>query len=121
MEREESPDKNFWQNLNRSISYFLLDDPFEYQKLIDAILNAQKEGKILLIEIKVDPAPGVIQLLKEISHFGSFNLHDARGKIKENIKIFPGSILVIAKRDFIEKEISYPRFYDIFETAIILE
>ena len=84
------------------------------------LIKAQKEDKIFLLEIKADPNDKIIQVLKQICHFGQFNIHDKRGKLINTIKVEPGSIVVIAERDFINKEISYPRFYNIFDTALII-
>lgn len=106
-----------WEKLYSSTSYFLLDNAFEFQKVVNKFIETQKEGKILLLEMKVNPDPRLIQLLKEISEFGSFNLHDERGNLTNNLKVKPGSLVVIARRSFIEEGITYPRFYDIFSTA----
>lgn len=121
IENKNSFSKNFWQSLNKKIFYLQLNDlSHQYQKVKNAILKAQKQKRILLLEINVDLDPWVVQILREISHFGTFNLHDERGNFKETIEISPGSLIVIAKRDFIEKGISYPNFYNIFDSAIIL-
>ncbi|RLF36072.1 MAG: hypothetical protein DRM99_03480 [Thermoplasmata archaeon] len=117
-EREISPKE--WRKLDASFSYFLLNNPFEFKKLVNSLIKAQKEDKIFLLEIKADPNDKIIQVLKQICHFGQFNIHDKRGKLINTIKVEPGSIVVIAERDFINKEISYPRFYNIFDTALII-
>ena len=120
LEKEKKISPKEWQKLESSLSYFLLDNTFEFRNLVDEIIKSQKKDKILLIEIKADPSNWVIQLFKEISHFGSFNIHDKKGKLVDSIKIKPGLIIVIAERSFIEKKISYPGFYNIFNTALII-
>jgi hypothetical protein len=117
LESKEVSGKDFWEKLDPSILYFLLDDPLEYKKVVDEFIKAQNEGKIFLLDLRVNPSDRVIQFLKEIYHFGSFSLHDKKGNLVDNIKVKPGSLVVIAQRDFIEKEITYPRFYNIFDTA----
>ena len=119
LEGREIP-KKAWQTLNLPISYFLLDNPLEFQKVRDGIIRAQKEGKIFLMEIKCDPNSWVVQLLREISHFGRFNIHDEKGNLVNNFKVEPGSLAVVAQRKLIREKITYPYFYNIFDTALLI-
>ncbi|MFH8087052.1 MAG: hypothetical protein QW609_04505 [Candidatus Aenigmatarchaeota archaeon] len=118
LEGEAQIPQEFWKNLGPSFSYFLLNDPYEYYNLEKQFIQAQKEDKIFLLEIKADPSNLVIQFLKQISHFGGFNLHDKRGNLISHFEVKPGSLVVIAQRKFIENNITYPRFYNIFDTAL---
>lgn len=115
---KERPGEKFWQELDPSVSYFLLDNPFEFKKVVNEFIKAQKEGKIFLLDLRVDPSDSIIRWFKEISHFGSFNLHKEKGNLVDNIKVKPGSLVAIAKRSFIEKEITYTGFYNLFDTAL---
>ena len=114
---KETPKNDFWQKLDSSVSYFLLNNPFEFKKVVNKFIEAQEKGRIFLLDIKTNPSDRIIQLLKEISHFGYFNLYDEKGNLVENVKVKPGLLVVVAQRNFIEKEVTYPRFYGIFDTA----
>lgn len=118
LEGETQIPQVFWKNLGPSFSYFLLENPYEYKNLENQFIKAQNENKIFLLEMKTDPNDWIIQLLKQISHFGGFNLHDERGNLISHLKVKPGSLVVIVQRKFIENNITYPRFYNIFDTAL---
>lgn len=119
--KEARPEENFWREFDKSALYHAIDSSESADSLVGEISQAQKENKRVIIDIKTDPYATTISLLKEISQFGKFNVKNAEGVTVERIAVAPGSIICVAERDFIEKEITYPDFYNIFDSAFSLK
>lgn len=115
------PDKKFWEEIDNNTLYQAIDEPKSVDSFIKKLIQAQKQEKRLILDIKIDPYPAVISLLKEISQFGKFNVKNAEGYTIERVDIRPGSIIVVAERDFIDNNITYPNFYNIFDSALSLK
>lgn len=120
-EKDAKPKSNFWKRLNDNISYFKLDNYYGSEELLSKIVQTQKQNKRLLIDIGVDPNSAVISFLKEVSRFGSFNLRNRKGEIIEKLNLAPGLIIVVAERNFINNQISYRNFYNLFDSAFSLK
>lgn len=119
--KEKMPDEKFWHELDSNIIYHIVDSPESTDKFLNKLIQAQKQNKKIVIELKIDPYPTTINILKEISQFGKINVKNEKGYTNETINIKPGSIIVVAERNFIEKEISYPNFYNLFDSAFSLK
>lgn len=115
------PDKKFWEEIDKNALYQAIDEPKSVDSFIEKLIQAQKQGKRLILDIKIDPYSTVISLLKEISQFGKFNVKNAEGYTIEKVGIRPGSIIVVAEKDFIDNKITYPNFYNIFDSAFSLK
>lgn len=115
-----SPGDEFWQKLGR-FSRFVLGNSFISEKLIEKIVGVQKSGKSLVVDIKADPHPKVIGVLKEISRFGRISFYDKKDNLKKTLEISSAvKIIAVAERSFIEEKITYRNFYNLFDTAFIL-
>lgn len=118
---EKNKGAGFWQEVDKNMIYFALDNPNDYQILIDQIAANQESGNRILIDIQTDPQSRIINLFKEIAEFGRISLKNGDNKLEGDLNIETGLILVTSQRDCIENKISYKNFYNLFDSAFILD
>ena len=88
---------------------------------IEKMANLIENKKWALIDLEDDPGHNLINQLKHLSDSNIMQLLDFRGKEIYNLKLLAESRVIVAvRRDFIEKEISYPHFLNIFGPIISL-
>jgi len=114
-ENVKEPRSDFWKKLDSRLVYFSVEDD-ESELLIPKKINeAQKEGKRILLNIKIDLSEDSLTLFKKIAAIGVF---DINGK---EMQVAPGSIVVMANRDFIDHKMIYKNFYNLFSSAFSVE
>lgn len=118
---EKNRGLNFWQEIDQNIIYFILNDSYAYEKLVDSIKSCQQVKKKILIDLQADPHPRVVNLFKEIAEFGKINLKNENDNLENILNILPGSILVVAQGDFIANKITYKNFYNLFDSALRID
>ncbi len=90
-------------------------------EFIEQVVNLLENKKWIFIELKKDLDHQLINQLRNFSENNIVQLLDYKGKEIYNLKLPPESrIVVIVKRSFLEKEISYPYFFNIFGPVISL-
>ena len=88
---------------------------------IEKMVNLLENKKWILIDLKEDPGHNLINQLKHLSESNLMQLLDYKGKEVYNLKLpLESRIIAVVQRDFLEKEISYPYFLDIFGPIISL-
>lgn len=112
---------DFWQKIDKNIVYFVLDDSYAYEKLISQIAACQQTRKKILIDLRADPNPRVVNLLKEAAEFGRISLKNENDNSENILNILPSSILVAAQGGFIDDKITYKNFYNLFDSALRIE
>lgn len=85
------------------------------EDIMEKIINLFKEKKWVFLEIKKDIQSPLLNQLKHLSDYNSFQLIDYDNQNIFEIKMPEESrIIVFVERDFIESKISYPHFYKLF-------
>lgn len=92
------------------------------EDIFEKIIESFQKEKWILLEIKKDPSSLLLNQLKHLANYNSFQLFDWQGKEIFEMKM-PGNsrIIVFAERDFIENKISYPHFYTLFGPVLSME
>jgi hypothetical protein len=90
--------------------------------IIENLVNVFTKDKWVFLEIKKDISSPLLNQLKHLANFNSFQLLDYKGENVFEMKMPENSRLIIfAERDFIENKISYPHFYRLFGPILSLE
>lgn len=104
------------------IERLVYDKEITDEGTIEKIINAFKEGKWVFLEIKKDIKSPLLNQLKHLANYNSFQLIDYQGKDLFEMKMPEESrLIVFAERDFIENKISYPHFYTLFGPTLSIE
>ncbi|MEO0100996.1 MAG: hypothetical protein ABIK84_01180 [candidate division WOR-3 bacterium] len=83
--------------------------------VIEQIINLFKDKKWVFLEIRKDIKSPLLNQLKHLANYNSFQLIDYKGQDVFEMKMPEESrLIVFAERDFIENKISYPYFYTLF-------
>lgn len=81
----------------------------------------QKENWVFL-EIKKDIGSPLLNQLKHLANYNSFQLFDFDGKEVFEMKLPQNArVIIFAERDFIENKISYPHFYTLFGPTLSIK
>jgi hypothetical protein len=90
--------------------------------VMENLVNVFKKGKWVFLEIKKDISSPLLNQLKHLANFNSFQLLDYKGKDIFEIKMPENSrVIVFAERDFIENKVSYPHFYRLFGPTLSIK
>lgn len=88
---------------------------------IEKMVDLLKNKKWILVDLKVDPGHDLINQLRHLSDENVMQLFNFKGKEVYNLKLpIESRIVVVVQRDFLEKEISYPYFLNIFGPILSL-
>jgi hypothetical protein len=104
------------------IKGIVYDEKIFDEDVIDKIVEAFKKGKWVFLEIKKDIHSPLLNQLKHLANYNSFQLIDYQGQDIFEMKMPENSrVIVYAERDFIENKISYPHFYRLFGPTLSLK
>ena len=118
--KEERPNASFWEEIKWS--YLKIENPSNFDDLLNQIVVCQKIGNNLVFDIQIDLSPTIISTLKEISTLGTMNIHNDEGKTVDTVVFSPKvKILAIVDRDLINTVITYDNFYDVFNSTFFLD
>lgn len=92
------------------------------EDVIENLVNIFEKGKWVFLEIKKDIGSALLNQLKHLSNYNSFQLIDYKGQDVFEMKIPKNCRLIIfSERDFIENKISYPHFYRLFGPTLSVQ
>ena len=92
-----------------------LDNQYFADDFFKKLVMANREGQWLIVECSSDPAPAVIQTLKQISRDNEFSISHFEDKELFSMKMNPKSRVVFLIEDSVlEKDITYPYFTNLF-------
>jgi len=104
------------------IERIIYDETIFDEDVIDKIVDAFQKNKWVFLEIKKDIKSLLLNQLKHLANYNSFQLIDYQGKDVFDMKMPENSrVIVSAERDFIENKISYPHFYRLFGPTLNLK
>ncbi|GIW67154.1 MAG: hypothetical protein KatS3mg096_022 [Candidatus Parcubacteria bacterium] len=104
------------------IEQIIYDETAIDEKVFEKIIKAFEGNKWIFLEIKKDISSPLLNQLKHLANYNSFQLLDYRGKDVFETKMPESSrVIVFAERDFIENKITYPHFYTLFGPVLSLE
>jgi len=104
------------------IERIVYDETIFDEDAIDKIVDTFQKNKWVFLEIKKDIGSPLLNQLKHLANYNSFQLIDYQGKDIFEMKMPENSrMIVFAERDFIENKISYPHFYRLFGPTLILQ
>lgn len=104
------------------IEKMIYDEQITDEGIIEKIIEAFKRKKWVFLEIKKDIKSPLLNQLKHLVNYNSFQLIDYKGQHIFEMKMPEESrIIVFAEREFIENKISYPHFYLLFGPVLSLE
>lgn len=97
------------------IEKIVYDEKVFDEDVIEQIIDLFKEKKWVFLEIRKNIQSPLLNQLKHLANYNSFQLIDYKGQDVFEMKIPKESrLIVFAERDFIENKISYPHFYILF-------
>ena len=111
----KAPTPAMLEKMDTNLLYFSLEDEASEYSLAEEIIQAQKKGKRLLVDIKKDLSPASLNLFKKIVELGAVSVGD------NNIDLIPGTVIAMVSREFVEHHISYDGFYNLFTSAFSIE
>jgi len=98
---------------------FLLNDKHEYESFLKELVIANREGQWFLVDCQADPSPTIITVLKQISEDNAFTVSHFEGQELFRMTLNPRTrIIFCLDSDFLEKEITYPFFMNLFGPVI---
>lgn len=104
------------------IEKIVYDERVFDEDVIEQIINLFKEKKWVFLEIRKDIQSPLLNQLKHLANYNSFQLIDYKGQDIFEMKIPEESrLIVFAERDFIENKISYPHFYTLFGPTLSIK
>jgi hypothetical protein len=104
------------------IERIVYDETISDEDAINKIIDAFQKNKWVFLEIKKDIGSLLLNQLKHLANYNSFQLIDYQGKDIFEMKIPENSrVIVFAERDFIENKITYPHFYRLFGPTLSLK
>lgn len=104
------------------IEKIIYDKTTNDEDVIKKLIEAFKNKKWIFLEIKKDIGSPLLNQLKHLANYNSFQLIDYKGqdifemKTSENCRL-----IIFAERDFIENKITYPHFYRLFGPTLSLK
>ncbi|MBI2035119.1 MAG: hypothetical protein HYT12_00345 [Candidatus Liptonbacteria bacterium] len=116
----EPKSKNSAENIVKALPagkaiFHALSDSYESESFARKLVIANREGEWLIVECSTDPAPTVIQILKQIAEDNRFALLNFENKEIASFELNPKTrIIMVAKNKTIEEQISYPFFFNLF-------
>jgi hypothetical protein len=97
------------------IQRIIYDENIVDEEVINNTVEAFQKDNWVFLEIKKDISSLLLNQLKHLANYNSFQILDYKGKDIFEMKIPENSrMIVFAERDFIENKISYPHFYRLF-------
>jgi len=104
------------------IERVIYDEKIFDENVIDKIVEVFQKNKWVFLEIKKDIGSPLLNQLKHLANYNSFQLIDCQGKDVFEMKMPENSrVIVFAERDFIENKIIYPHFYRLFGPTLSLK
>jgi hypothetical protein len=95
--------------------FFELINPYYYDDFVEKLITANREGQLLFVNCKADPAPTIIKLLKQLSETNEFSTTDVEDKELFSMKLNPKTrVIFCIDNDFLETKITYPYFISLF-------
>ena len=92
-----------------------LDNPYFADEFLKKLVMVNREGQWLIVNCSCDPAPMVIQILKQINQGNKFTIPNFEGKELFTMRMNSESrVVFMIGNDTLEKEITYPYFMDLF-------
>ncbi len=92
-----------------------LDNQYFADDFFKKLVMANREEQWLVVDCSCDPAPAVIQVLKQISQNNAFTISHFEGKELFTMKMDPKSrVIFFIDNAVLEKEITYPYFINLF-------
>jgi len=116
--------KEFFEEIKKlvDIERIVYDEKIFDEDVIDKIVDAFQKNKWVFLEIKKDIGSPLLNQLKHLANYNSFQLIDYQGKDIFEMKMPENSrLIVFAERDFIENKITYPHFYRLFGPTLSLK
>lgn len=105
-----------------NIERIIYDQSTIDEDVFEKIIQAFQEGKWVFLEIQKDLSSPLLNQLKHLANYNSFQLIDYREKDIFEMKMPEESrIIIFAERDFIENKISYPHFYRLFGPTLSIK
>jgi len=99
--------------------FFKLNNSHNIDDFIKELVIANREGQWFLVDCQSDPHPTIIGILKQLSEDNVFTLSHFEEKELVQIKLNPKTrIIFCINSDFLEKEITYPFFINLFGPVI---
>jgi len=94
---------------------YIINDPNSYEGFLEKLVMTLREGMWLVVDCQADPAPQIIQALKQLSDSNEFTLGYFEEKELFNMKLSQKSRIVFClKNDFLEEKITHPYFMSLF-------
>ncbi|MBU1179892.1 hypothetical protein KJ885_03035 [Patescibacteria group bacterium] len=91
------------------------------EDVIENLVNIFEKDKWVFLEIKKDIGSPLLNQLKHLANYNSFQLIDYKEKDVFEMKMPKNSrLIVFAERDFIENKITYTHFYRLFGPTLSL-
>ena len=104
------------------IERVVYDEKIFDEDVINKIVDTFQKNKWVFLEIKKDIGSPLLNQLKHLANYNSFQLIDYQGKDIFEMKMPENSRMVVfAERDFIENKISYPHFYRLFGPTLSIK
>jgi len=104
------------------IERIVYDETIFDEDVIDKIVDIFRKNKWVFLEIKKDISSPLLNQLKHLTNYNSFQLIDYQGKDIFEMKMPENSrMIVFAERDFIENKITYSHFYKLFGPTLSLK
>lgn len=105
-----------------SLEDIVYNEEITDETVIEKIINSFEKKKWVFLEIKKDIKSPLLNQLKHLANYNSFQLIDYKDRDVFEIKMPQESrIIVFGERDFIENKISYPHFYILFGPTLSLK
>ena len=99
----------------------VISNPQNYEEFVKILSIANREGQWIIADLQCDPHPEIIKILKQLAEDNETTISNFKDKEFYQIKLNPKTrIIFCAKRELIEKEMSYPYFYNLFGPVLNL-
>lgn len=95
--------------------FFELNNPYYSDDFIRNLVIANREGQWLIVDLKTDPSPTIIGIIKSLSETNEFTVSHFEGKELFMMKLNPKTrIIFCIENEFLETKITYPYFLSLF-------
>lgn len=99
----------------------VIDNPWDKDLFTKKLVEANREGQYLVIDLRVDPHPKILAILKNLISLGSINTSHFEDKELFRVSLNPKTRLIFcAKRNILEEVITYPYFINLFGPILSL-
>lgn len=96
-----------------------ITSPYDYQTFANKIVEVNREGQWLIVDVKTDIHPNVISVLKSVAEENVVRINNYEDQDIFEMKLNNETrIIFCIKRDLLEKTISYPYFLNLFGPVI---